>query len=236
MIDPTGITVWAAATDALPDGLWPRLEALLDPGERRRAAAFAFDRDRRPFQAAQALKRLMLTAAVGGRIPPAAWRFEIGPKGKPFVAGGAGPAFNLSHTAGLAAVAVSRRCDPGLDVERLDRSPPDPVDAFLTPAEAAWLARRPANARGLAFFRLWTLKEALIKATGEGLSRPLASFSVRADPPEVTPHDPDLSPAEAWRFVQSRIGPHHVLALAWRDAGDLPVAVREVRLGDLLGG
>lgn len=80
--------------------------------------------------------------------------------------------FNLSHCKGLAVCAVGR------GVVGVDAEPPRAVKAklletVLTPAERAWLAGQSAP---LAFSRLWTLKEAFTKYTGEGIRRPFAKI------------------------------------------------------------
>jgi len=93
--------VWTVALDTISHALWPRLDGLLDAAERGRAERFPFGRDRRQYQAAHAVKRLMLTAATGDDVAPEAWAFEKGVHGKPRVPRGAGPWFNLFHCDGL---------------------------------------------------------------------------------------------------------------------------------------
>ncbi|HEV7448582.1 MAG TPA: hypothetical protein VGO18_38805, partial [Steroidobacteraceae bacterium] len=55
------ILVWTVAVREAPEPLWLRLGAMLDEVERARAARFAFERHRREFVAAHALKRLLLS-------------------------------------------------------------------------------------------------------------------------------------------------------------------------------
>jgi 4'-phosphopantetheinyl transferase len=230
------ITVWAASVAAVPDALWPRLEILLDAAEQERAKRFRFERDCRHYWAAHALKRLMLTRSTGGAVVPQAWTFDTGPHGRPAVARGGDVHFNLSHCAGLVACAVSRAAEPGIDVESLDRAVPwDVAEAYFAADEAKWLDGLPAKERQAGFLRLWTLKEAYIKATGLGLSQPLKAFAIGFDPLRISFTDPALGDPSTWRFEQMEIDGRYVLALAWRaPAKPIEVEVTSVNLESLL--
>jgi 4'-phosphopantetheinyl transferase len=217
MTGTDAIAVWMAPLDTVPETLWPRLENILDAAERERATRFRFERDRRQYAAAHALKRLMLTASTGGAVAPQTWTFDTGPQGRPAVAGGGGAHFNLSHCDGLVACAVSRAAEPGIDVENLDRVVPlDLAETHLAADEAKWLYGLPETARRAGFLRLWTLKEAYIKATGLGLSQPLNTFAIGFDPLRVSFTDPALGDSSAWRFEQLEVDGRYLLALAWR--------------------
>lgn len=111
-------------------------------------------------------------------VAPPAVVLARGPYGKPRLAAPAGGApleFNLAHSGGLVALAVARH-GVGVDVEAI--APLPGLDALaarcLDAAErAAWLAA-PAAGRLDAFLRLWTRKEACLKAAGTGLVDHLA--------------------------------------------------------------
>jgi Phosphopantetheinyl transferase len=95
--------------------------------------------------------------------------FRRGPHGKPYL-NGSPLQFNLSHSGGLALVAVSLT-EVGIDVEAA-RSTFDPVSLaarFLSAADAASLQALPEPERHDEFLRLWTRKEAALKAIGFGL-------------------------------------------------------------------
>ncbi len=233
-----GIAVGTVAVGAVPESLWPRLYGLLDSTERERAARFHFERDRRQHIAAHALKRLMLSACAHGTVAPQAWTFETALNGKPQVYERAGPHFNLSHCDGLVACAVSRRFELGLDVERLtDEIPFEFAQSQFGPEEALWLSSLPSAYRTTGFFRLWTLKEAYLKAAGLGLAQPMRDFTFGFDPLRVRFHNPSLGDASRWRFHQLEIGTRHVLALAWQSASrKVPMDVRTMHLQDLVYG
>ena len=157
-----------------------RLGQVLSAQERVRAGRFVQDRDRLRFIAGRARLRDILAGIVG--TTAATVPLETGPDGKPFIQGG--PVFNLSHASDLAALVVAgdvsvwlgvdiegaRVIDPGLDAY-----------AFATEERAALRALDPQD-RDRAFFLGWTRKEAVVKATGQGLRADLQSFSVTLDP------------------------------------------------------
>jgi 4'-phosphopantetheinyl transferase len=150
---------------------------LLSPDEHERAERFRFERDRVRFVAARGVLRLLL----GRRLlrDPRSLRFALGDHGKPRLEQD-DVRFNVSHSGDFAAYAVSDAADCGIDVEQI-RATPD-LDAiaqrFFSASEAAALAALPAAERVEAFFRCWTRKEAIVKATGIGLSLSLQSFDV----------------------------------------------------------
>jgi 4'-phosphopantetheinyl transferase len=228
------ILVWTVAVREAPEPLWSRLGAMLDDVERARAARFAFERHRREFVAAHALKRLLLS--VVSEPAPHAWTFETAPSGKPRVSPLPGPHFNLSHSEGLVACAVSNELELGIDVEPVDgKAPLEVARIHFAPAEQSWIAALPRSEQALAFWRVWTLKEAFIKATGRGLGQPLQDISFSFDPLRVVFHDRALGDSRAWHFEQRLIGGGHMLALAWRHAGqDASVSFREMQLDNLL--
>lgn len=159
----------AAHVDALAD--------LLSPDERTRATRLRAAERRRRFVVARGVLRTILARYLDAE--PASLRFDYGPHGKPALM--AAPLrFNLSHSHDLALVAVAREREVGIDVERVR----DTVEVarlaarFFSPPEQALLAALSPADRPGAFFRLWTCKEAYLKATGEGMSRALGTLDV----------------------------------------------------------
>ena len=190
--------------------------AVLDESERARAARFVFPRNRVEYTAAHVLVRRALAATTGH--PAAAFRFEAGAHGKPTAwIGGtmAGVHFNLSHTRGMVAVAVAP-FEHGLDVEPLDRTVNLSIAGrYFCPEEIAWLGGLPEERRGEGFLRLWTLKEAFIKATGLGLSQELDGFWFQVFPPAIRFKDIADNQA-AWRFEQRDLDGKFMAAVGFR--------------------
>ncbi len=209
------ITVWWLSTDAAGRADIERWSATLDEDERARTARFHFDADRRDFIAAHALLRAMLTSCLGA--PPDAWRFSIDANGKPGIDNRLAVgdvAFNLSHTRGLVAVALASHGAIGVDVEEIDDAKADlaVAEAYFAPAEVELMRRAPAADRTLCFYRLWTLKEAYLKAIGAGLGAPLDSFAFTLEPIRI-----DLGAgrdAAQWRFATLPTTGKHVLSVA----------------------
>jgi 4'-phosphopantetheinyl transferase len=189
----------------------PEWLVVLDDGEMARADRFVRASDRLAFVAAHTLKRLVLAQEFPCRSA-AALRFAADSFGKPFLAEPAALQFNLSHTTGLTALAVSSRSPIGIDVETRDSSAHcrDAVQSVLNASERAALAR--AVDWNDAFLALWTAKEAVTKAEGKGLYLPLSEIEVHED----RARGPSLS----WSLWRSRPTPRHVLALAWNGKDD----------------
>lgn len=174
------VACWLVALDG-DEAALAGAAALLSPDEAARADRFRLARDRRRFVAARAGLRRLLGAALGQA--PERLALDLGPEGKPELAGH--PLhFNLSHSGELAAIALCRDAAVGIDIEQI--RPLDDLDGLIATAcsgrEAAALATLPPRRRQEAFFRVWTRKEAYLKALGSGLAVALDLFSVTALP------------------------------------------------------
>ena len=155
---------------------------LVPPGEADAARAAA-PADASRALLSRALVRWVLAKYAG--TPAGELEFERGPAGKPALAARGGdpgsplppppPEFNLTHTPGLLGVAVSPPgLAVGLDAEAAGRAPRGGclrvARRHFARADVAALESLPAGpARDAEFVRLWTLKEAYVKATGHGI-------------------------------------------------------------------
>jgi 4'-phosphopantetheinyl transferase len=202
---------------------------MLDANEMARADRFRYGSDHRVFLAAHALMRSMLSEATD--MPTAQWRYVTSKFGKPALASdwaACGLRFNLSHTRGLVVCALAYD-EVGVDVEAADqRTDLAIADYYFAPEEVRFLTSTPPQEKASVFFRLWTLKEAFIKATGEGLSRPLDSFSFAFDPVRITFHPereaaPRRDDPAAWQFIEYQPAPARPLALAVKRPRALPL-------------
>ena len=198
-LPPDGtVDVWWARRQDASD----RHASLLDQTERGRWLAYRRDEDRARFLAGCALAKTVLARYTGLR--PADVRFDRTcgqcgePHGKPVIEDGAieggaieGGAIehSVAHSGDLVAVAIARTA-VGVDVEQLDgRRHPlggdgDPealARLVLSAAEQAALAAVPPAGRARAFLVAWTRKEAVTKATGDGLRAAFSDVVVAAD-------------------------------------------------------
>lgn len=223
------IHIWRASLDLSAPAL-ARLEATLGHDEKSRAARFVHARDRDHFIAARGILRELLGAYL--KQPADQVQFQYGKHGKPRLAVDYSETlltFNLSHSHGLAACAISNGLELGIDVEliRPEFAGQDIAARYFSEDEMAELRALPIELRADGFFRCWTRKEAYVKARGEGLSIPLDSFSV-----SLTPGQPDVlrsADSKSWtlrtfapepKYIGAVVGHGQNLRfsyLAWRE-------------------
>lgn len=225
--------------DAVASAAWEPLASLLDDAERERASRFHFAHDRHAYIAAHALLRAMLS--LKAPRPPADWRFSTGAHGKPEVVREPDIpplSFNLSHTRGLVAVALTLTHDVGIDVEAIEpkRLSLALAERFFAPAEVALLRATPAEALPEKLFAVWTLKEACIKAMGRGLSLPLDAFTLALDPLAIHFSGALDERPDHWLLRRLAPTPTHTLALAVRHPAPATVEIDAagVNASDLL--
>ncbi len=149
--------------------------------------------------------------------------------------------FNLSHAdgiVGVAALAAEGR-SLGFDVEPLHRKINlEIADRYFCPEEVGWLQSLPEATRPAGFMRLWTLKEAFIKATGQGLRQDLASFWFTPMLPRIHFKTPLAERPEDWWFEQQIISDRFIAAVGVNQLADIPVTAEwtEINSSTLLLG
>ena len=192
--------------------------------ERERCRRFFRAADRLAYAAAHALLYRALAQTLG--VPRGALRLSRDARGRPALAAPAddGIDFNLSHTDGLVAVAISHSGRVGVDVECAGRdravalyadSTLHELRAFgLRDDEIGELATLPEASREGRFLDWWTLREAVAKADGRGLSLPFSQISVDREGLVATFTDAANGPPQRWRLWRASPTPHHRLALA----------------------
>lgn len=166
--------------------LIPAMAAILSEEQRRWSQRFRFDALRRRFIAAHAGLRHILAIYTGQ--PPDQLAFSLGEHGKPYLEGheeGKGLQFNLSHSGDWALIGVVLDRAIGVDIERIREVPEmkSVARTVFSAREIDHLNRCDESEHEAVFFRIWTRKEAIIKAIGTGLATPLKKFSVIATGP-----------------------------------------------------
>ena len=209
----TGLVEKWAGTPAMT-----ALSAALSAEEKERAARFAFERDRDVYSLAHGMLRQILSRYESNDA--ATWTFENNAHGKPHLVPESSLRFNISHTGGLAVLAVMRDFEVGVDVESLLRTRVriEVASKAFTPIERhGMLACTSEEARRERFFETWTLKEAFIKAKGRGLSLPLDQFWFQwSDSGELLFNvDAALNETPSdWQFEFLRDVPNYLIAVA----------------------
>jgi 4'-phosphopantetheinyl transferase len=129
--------------------------------------------------------------------------------------------FNLSHAGGALILAVTDGQPLGIDLEsgRKLRSPVELAQRWFAPAEAKALAELPADRLTDTFLRLWTCKEAVLKASGRGIANGLGQvhFAIAPDGRLRGMVQPETGePAADWHLLALQPSDSHMGALAWR--------------------
>lgn len=230
------VHVWAAfigdATDETSADT-----SLLSADEVQRAGRFHFERDRNRFIRSRAILRGILGSCLG--VAPPRIEFDYTSRGKPMIGGrlaNASIQFNLAHCETLVVVAVTLAGAIGIDVERV--RPMDDAEQIAkrvySPRENQALDKLPAEQKSEGFFDLWTRKEALLKATGEGISDSLPQLEVLSPFEQATgtiDSRSDRLSVDGWSLIKMvpaegfksclAIGKTGLRVLTWRWASDI---------------
>lgn len=173
-----------------------------------------------------------LLARYAGIVPPALLRGE---HGKPYLPDVGFPQFNLSHGGHCMLFAFSKRQAIGVDVDTLSRRhvAMDLARRFFAEQEASALEKLDDSLREAAFMRLWTSKEAVLKALGMGLSFGLHRLRFDLDGQgragALQAIDVEAGATADWQLHRFEPTPGHVAALAWNGPA---MRLRGFRLGD----
>jgi 4'-phosphopantetheinyl transferase len=225
------IDVWLCYESDITEDLLRAYVPLLTEAERAKAARFYFAADRNRHVISRALLRTILPDYLG--IPHQALSFRSDSFGRPSIdnpeALACGLDFNLSHTAGLVALAATCHSAIGVDVENASRRQPamELASRFFSPDEVASLRTFAGDALNLEFYRHWTLKESYLKAYGVGLSLPLDRFGFRlaAERAEFFLASAAEHRADEWYFAQWRASVDHLLAVCTRHKYEIPPTI-----------
>jgi 4'-phosphopantetheinyl transferase len=213
---PNAVHVWRIALNP-DDGVVVRLGATLSSDEVERADRFRGPMLRRRFVVGRAAMRSILAGYL--EAEPERITFAYGARGKPRLAGvDEWLEFNLSHTEDLALCAITRGKAVGIDIERL--RPMDDagqiMSRFFTSREQAEFFNHPQQEQPAAFFRAWTRKEALLKATGDGLASLGDTYEVpfaKVGPERMSLSD-DTEAVPCWTLLDLDVGLEYLAALA----------------------
>ena len=217
------VHVWRVSLDQ-PRARVQGLFDTLSPEEKERASRFHFQRDCNHFIVARGILRQ--TLGIYMSVEPHRLRLGYYPYGKPYLTdmNGSDLRFNLSHSHGLALLALSRGRELGINIEymRPEVAEEQIAERFFSRREVASLKALSALQQAEAFFNCWTRKEAYIKAKGEGLSMPLDMFDVSLAPGEpaaLLETRPDPGERARWAMMDLAPGGNFKAALVVEKQG-----------------
>lgn len=191
------VTLWWAS----PAHVRPWHDDLLTAPERERATAYRRRADRDRFVVCNALMRLALARHLGSPADIDRTCTSCGkPHGKPAVVGHA-LEISASHSGDWIAVALSARAPIGVDVEEIKpgKDMGQLLNYVFSPSELTLLPDPKA-----VFYQAWTRKEAILKATGEGLRKPMSGLTVL---PECSHNVRDLHPGPGYAAAVAMLDP-----------------------------
>jgi 4'-phosphopantetheinyl transferase len=212
----------------------PRLIGLLDDIERQRHDAYRQTVDRARFLTGRVVAKAALGTALG--IEPGAVVLDSTcpdcgrTHGKPHLVAAPGhagplPELSISHSGNLVAVAVTAGLPVGIDVEQeRDVEVDGLVRMTLSAAEQTSWAAVPGPDRDAAFFTYWSRKEAILKATGRGLSIAMTKVTVTPwdQPPRVLDSQASEVDTERMHLAQLDAGSGYRACVAVIAAADPP--------------
>ena len=222
-LDLGEIHVWRVSL-AQTESCLQSLQQTLSTDERTKADRFRFPKDRSQFIVSRGALRAILSRYLN--ISSHILRFDYNPYGKPSLIvaqGGNTLRFNLSHSRGMALIAITKNRDIGVDIEGINPnfSCLEIAEKFFSPLENSVLRSLPEHLQATAFFTCWTRKEAYIKAVGKGLSIPLNQFDVSLAPGEPAALlNVEGNPEEASKWSLIELFPSSDMVAAVAVAGD----------------
>jgi len=178
IISGNNISVFVLRAFCLHDDI---ASSCLSLDEKLRAGRFKRSEDARRWTCFRAALRHVLGAEIG--ITPESVEFILNPAGKPeLTPPHGGLHFNLSHCDDLAVIALSNKCEVGIDIESNKRAM-DLLECESTFSHPAEISELPSERgpRSSALLERWTAKEAFLKAIGTGLSNPPEGIRVQMD-------------------------------------------------------
>lgn len=214
------VHIWCALPDQISDpSLLEAYRALMDKGEKRKCDRYLSASKRHECLVSRALVRTVLSRYQA--LSPKKWRFVSNAHGKPEICPEQNQAhlrFNLAHTQGLVACALTRSSDVGIDVENTSlHRDMRAVQRFFAPCEKEHLQTLQGPEKLRRFHEIWTLKEACAKANGKGLGIGLARFWFligKDNLPRVVFEPGEKERGQDWSFFLFYPTPAHVGAVA----------------------
>uniref|UniRef100_A0A059Q2U4 holo-[acyl-carrier-protein] synthase n=1 Tax=Saccharum hybrid cultivar R570 TaxID=131158 RepID=A0A059Q2U4_9POAL len=236
------VHVWYLLPDELNDASQLKMYTeLLSPSERKTALSMNGEKLQKGAVLSRALVRTTLSRYTDCKVDPRSFEFKKNKFGKPEILWQSDDSrmerplhFNISHTSSLIACGITMDTPIGIDIEDKKRKTAKNILSlarrYFTPSEIDYLAKIPdPDGQQKEFIKLWTLKEAYVKALGRGFSgAPFNKFSIIlaannrikiSVAPKVS-NDSDSSCdclSENWQFAVAELNSSHYMAICIED-------------------
>ncbi len=217
-LTPEVVHVWRILLDDSPERA-SRFRLHLSDDERDRADRCRTPHPQYQFVITRSILRILLSRYL--EIPSTQVHFKVQPQGKLILVRPSSIPiqFNVSHTRGMALIALTLQHAVGVDVERIDRAIQDRdiAERFFSTRESEYLATLPPPERQYQFFSYWTCKEAYLKMEGKGIAEGLAHCEMMFDSEHSEVRLFTLNEQkqrEEYSLYRMKAGPEHVGAIA----------------------
>ncbi|TVU42108.1 hypothetical protein EJB05_08498, partial [Eragrostis curvula] len=230
------VHVWYLLPDELNDASQLKMYMeLLSPSERKTALSMNGEKLQKGAVLSRALVRTTLSRYTECKIDPRSFEFKKNKFGKPEILWQSDDVrmecplhFNISHTSSLIACGITMGTPIGIDIEEKKRKTAKSILSlarrYFTPPEVDYLAKIPdPEAQQKEFIKLWTLKEAYVKALGRGFSgAPFNKFSIMLAAKNgirisVDSNSSCDSLSENWQFALAELNSSHYMAACIED-------------------
>lgn len=221
VLKPNQVHLWLIdQQDVLAVDMLPTYAELLSDNELKRMAELQSTKRKQQYL----ITRAALRSIVTFYRPNTAWhdsKFTENSFGKPALMHG-GMHFNLSHSADKIVIGFSAKQSIGVDIEQIQERKNLSKIAEKYFHFREWeenISEKGTNKEHL-FYKLWTLKEAFIKAKGTGLKTPLHQFYFdlsQQGMPLLVQHSTELDSSSNWMFQHKYLQPNYSLAVALED-------------------
>lgn len=227
-LSPFEVDLWQGTVN--PEVDKQALISWLSEDERQRMQRFKFANLQARFLYIRSRLRQLLAGYVNER--PDTLRMAQSEFGKPYLADYPELSFNVSHSDDDWIIAVGLNCQLGVDIERCKPrdSLAELVERFFAKPEISYWRTLPDSQRLPAFYRLWTCKEAFLKATGRGIAAGLdecildtGGFQRFVQVPQI------YRPAGQWQLLMQRTHPTHCVALVSQSTGAQTVRHKSIQ-------
>ncbi len=199
------VQIWYGTTD--DDANYLNYWAVLDANEQARAEKFANELLKKRYVLAHGLLRHILAQQLD--VPPEKIIFAIAERGKPYLPERPELAFSLSHSANALLIAVGWYCQLGVDLEKVRSRVglQGLVEKCFAEEEIAYWNSLPKTLQISEFYKFWTRKEALVKATGHGIAVGLNQCVINPENPLEFLRVPSVcGSASSWRVLNIELG------------------------------